>query len=116
MLKLVSAVLASSVVCCGFLATAAEPEDSDAIPKSIKKLAAPRAEKAFSKAEDRERYIEGFAKGFKSGLTSPEGTVDFWLFQEERPLCEWCRRWPQGGPFAAERCSKADYLGGFRLH
>jgi len=40
-------------------------------------LAAPKAEQAFSKAEDRHRYIEGFAEGFKSGLTEPGGTVTF---------------------------------------
>jgi hypothetical protein len=40
-------------------------------------LAAPKAEQAFSAEEDRGRYIEGFAEGFKSGLTHPAGTVTF---------------------------------------
>jgi len=86
MLKLVFAVMASTVVWCGFLAAAAEPEGSDAIPKSIHKLAAPKAEKAFSKAEDREQYIKGFAEGFKSGLISPKATVKFHSSKKHDPF------------------------------
>jgi hypothetical protein len=66
-----------SVVLCWSLITMAVGQNGDELPKKIQELATPKAEKAFSAVEDRQRYIEGFADGFKSGLKSPDGTVTF---------------------------------------
>ena len=85
MLKLVSAVMASTVVWGGFLAAAAELEYDNVVPKKMQELAAPKAEKAFSGTEDRQQYIKGFAEGFKSGLISPKATVKFHSSKKHDP-------------------------------
>ena len=67
----------SMVLWCSLLPVAANQNAGDDVPRKIRELAAPKSEKAFSNAEDRDRYIEGFANGFKTGLISPEATVTF---------------------------------------
>lgn len=67
----------SMALCWAVLALTVGQNGGDDVPKKIQELATPKAEKAFSTAEDRHRYVEGFAEGFKSGLTAPDATVTF---------------------------------------
>jgi hypothetical protein len=75
--------LASAVL---FLAASADLEYGDVVPKTIRVLAAPKAEKASSETEDREQYIKGFAEGFRSGLISPKATVQFHSSKKRDPF------------------------------
>jgi len=75
--------MASAVL---LLAVSAEPEYENVVPKKIRALAAPHAEKAFSEAEEREQYIKGFAEGFRSGLISPKATVRFGSSKKRDPF------------------------------
>lgn len=68
----------STIISLSSALVIAENLHNERIPAKIQTMAAPRAEQKYSKVSDRELYVEGFAEGYRNGLTIPSNaTVSF---------------------------------------